>query len=461
MKATRILKEMTSPVMGCTEPAAIALSVSLATAAARGALPDWIQGESPTTDPKRTPTVPVIEMVAVRMVRSLYKNALAVGIPGASEGGIHLSAALGAFLDPGAGLNLLKACDEEVLTSARELTRLGETVTLEVRDDDRDVLFIEARVIAVVEGERHVGEAVIRGRHDGVELIRRDGRVLLRKEISATGPERVGDDLYTLSQLSVAELIELAESLDENGQAHVLRGIEINRRASEIGIRDRLGLGIGAALSDLVARGELSDDMILRAKRMAAGAADARMSGAEVEVMSSAGSGNQGIMAVLPIAAMAEAKGIDEARLIRAAALSHLVTAATTVHTGLLSALCGCVVKAGLGAAAGLAYLIEAPVDAAITNMAGNITGEICDGAKVGCAVKICTAAGAAMESALMAKEGIRIPPSNGILAEPPRRVFENIGEIARSMQAVDRTIVQIMERKEMQRSMSGGTKPG
>lgn len=457
MNTTRILKEMTTPVMGCTEPAAIALAASLATAAARGELPGWVSGAEPPGTPRPAAAVPTIEMVAVRTVRSLYKNALAVGIPGASEGGIHLAAALGTLLDARAGLNLLKACDEAILERARALTHQGETITLEVRDDDRDVLYVEARVIAVVDGERHVGEAVIRGCHDGVELVRRDGRALLRKEARTAGASTTGGDseLWALSQASMADLIELAENVDEEGRLHVLRGVAINRCAAEIGIRDRLGLGIGAALTELVRRGELADDLLVRAKRLAAGAADARMSGAEVEVMSSSGSGNQGIMAVLPIASVCESKGLDEDRLARAVTLSHLVTAATTVHTGLLSALCGCVIKAGLGASAGLAYLLGAPVDFAVTNMAGNITGEICDGAKVGCAVKICTAAGAAVESALLAREGIRIPPSNGILADAPRHVFENIGEIARSMHAVDRTIVQIMERKELLRSQA------
>lgn len=467
MNVTKVLREMTSPVTGCTEPAAIALGASLAMAAARQEIPEWVEsGGDAAAAPRRVPSPGVIEMVAIRTVRSLYKNALAVGIPGAREGGIHLAAALGPLLDPSSGLNLLGEVDERTLERARALVRDGETVTLEVREDDRDVLFVEARVIAVIDGQRHVGEAVLRGRHDHVELIRRDGRVLFRRPAQATGAQRVGDELYDLSQRSLAELIELSESIDAEGQGHILRGIEMNRRASELGLRERMGLGVGAALSDLVAQGVLSDDVIIRAKRVTAGAADARMSGAEVEVMSSSGSGNQGIMAVLPIASVAASQGIGDERLIRAVALSHLVTAATTIHTGVLSALCGCVVKAGMGAAAGLAYLLNAPVDASIINMAGNITGEICDGAKVGCAVKICTATGAAVESALLAGEGIRIPASNGILADAPRHIFENIGELARSMRAVDRTIVQIMERKEIARRQvqpepdSGGPEP-
>jgi L-cysteine desulfidase len=449
MKATEILKEMTSPVMGCTEPAAIALAASLACRALGGEVPDWVTQQGPTATPRKVDKLPQVEMIALRSVRSLYKNALAVGIPGTAVGGIHLAAALGAFLDPAAGLNLLKANDDEVLAKARALLQEKDLVTLEVRDGDHDVLFVEARVIGVIDGERHVGEVVLRGRHDGIELVRRDGRILWRNDQLASRAEQVEHRLEELGQMHLPKLVALAESLDQEGIDHILEGVRLNRAAGQAGIDQSLGLKVGATLSQLVNQGQLANDMIMEAKRLAAGAADARMSGAEVEIMSSSGSGNQGIMAVVPIAAVATAQGIDDVRMARAVALSHLVTAATTMHTGLLSALCGCVVKAGLGASAGLAYLLGAPIDAAITNMAGNITGEICDGAKVGCAVKICTAAGAAVESALLALHGVRIPASNGILAEHPHEVFQNIGAVAQSMRAVDRTIVHIMEGKE------------
>ena len=51
---------------------------------------------------------------------------------------------------------------------------------------------------------------------------------------------------------------------------------------------------------------------------------------------------------------IARTLGLDE-DLTEAVALAHLVTGLMTRHTGLLSALCGCVVKAGLGATAGCA----------------------------------------------------------------------------------------------------------
>ena len=74
------------------------------------------------------------------------------------------------------------------------------------------------------------------------------------------------------------------------------------------------------------------------------------------EVMSSAGSDNQGMIATIPVYAYCQANGIDQVRQLRAIALSHLVTLYVTVHVGYLSSLCGVAIKAGIGAACGLTY---------------------------------------------------------------------------------------------------------
>jgi len=192
--------------------------------------------------------------------------------------------------------------------------------------------------------------------------------------------------------------------------------------------------------------------MLSRIKIATAGAADARMSGYEVEVMASSGSGNQGIMAILPVAMAAEVVGAGSGKLAEALALSHLVTAHMTIDIGLLSALCGCVVKAGIGATAGIACLLsddEQVIEAAIGNMAANIVGEICDGAKVGCALKLATASGAATDCAFLAHRGIRVPSSNGIVGSSSVETLNNISQVSCAMKEVDRAIIEIIERKQ------------
>ena len=127
------------------------------------------------------------------------------------------------------------------------------------------------------------------------------------------------------------------------------------------------------------------------------------------------------------------------------------MTAIMTVNAGLLGGMCGCVVKAGIGAAAATALILandHRVVEGAINNMAGNIVGEICDGAKPGCALKLATAAGTAVESALLAEGGMCVPATNGIIGNHAFATLGHIAELARNMRDVDRRIVEIMRAK-------------
>ncbi|MDO7203922.1 L-serine ammonia-lyase, iron-sulfur-dependent, subunit alpha [Paraclostridium bifermentans] len=81
-----------------------------------------------------------------------------------------------------------------------------------------------------------------------------------------------------------------------------------------------------------------------------AAASDARMAGVKLPVMSSNGSGNHGITAILPIVAYNDKFPQSEDKLARSLAISHLLTAYVKNYTGRLSAVCGCGVAASIGA---------------------------------------------------------------------------------------------------------------
>jgi L-cysteine desulfidase len=75
-------------------------------------------------------------------------------------------------------------------------------------------------------------------------------------------------------------------------------------------------------------------------------------------------------------------------------------------------------VVASTGSACGIVYLQGGglkEVCAAIQNMAGNITGMVCDGAKVGCAMKVASGVSCAIQSAVLALRGTCIGPTDGI----------------------------------------------
>jgi L-cysteine desulfidase len=176
------------------------------------------------------------------------------------------------------------------------------------------------------------------------------------------------------------------------------------------------------------------------------------MWGEDFTVMSLAGSGNKGIVCSVPLAQWGEETGSDPLAVDQALALACLITSSTTHHLGTLSAVCGCSNAAGIGLAAGLVLLQgggDVEVSMAVNNMVGNVTGMICDGAKIGCALKTMTSVDAAFRSASLALGGIGIPHSDGIIGVDGKESLVNLGRIAtKGMAATDKEILNIMQKK-------------
>ncbi|HWP50501.1 MAG TPA: L-serine ammonia-lyase, iron-sulfur-dependent, subunit alpha [Clostridia bacterium] len=168
--------------------------------------------------------------------------------------------------------------------------------------------------------------------------------------------------------------------------------------------------------------------------------------------MSSAGSGNHGLVAILPIAIIADSLGCKKEKILRAVALSHLVTIYVKSYLDSLSPVCGCGVAAGVSCAAGLVYLRDGgpqQICAAINNMVAGISGMICDGAKLGCSYKLSIAADAAVDAAGMALQGISIPANNGILGTTAEDTIQNLAKVSNiGMNNTDNIILDVMLHK-------------
>ena len=78
--------------------------------------------------------------------------------------------------------------------------------------------------------------------------------------------------------------------------------------------------------------------------------------------------------------------------------------------------------------------------------MIGNITGMVCDGAKVGCALKVASGVSSSIQSATLALDGICISSHDGIIEDDIEKTIKNLGEIGSvGMQKTDRMIIDIM----------------
>jgi len=422
-----LLQAEVLPTMGCTEPGAVALAVAYAS--------ETLSGK--------------FVRIAVVVNSNIYKNGVAVGIPGTGETGLEIAAALGAIKKhPEKQLSVLSEVTSSELIQAKALLTSG-IITISV-DDTKNSLWVDVRIEAGSEWSR----VIIKDRHTNVVSIEKNGlSILNRQQTSIT--QGINHRLVLQDErVTIAGLIAAVEKLSYADLTFLLDGVTMNLAAAKIGIEKRLGMGIGAEFNEMVQNGMLSDDIINYAKILTAAAADARMSGENVKIMSSAGSGNHGITAILPVYAVAKKIGAAEERLVRAVAISHLITIYIKLYTGNLSALCGCAVAAATGATAGITWLMCSDalvIESAMKNVIANLTGMICDGGKVGCALKLSTAAAVAVESSLLAQQHIVVPNSNGIIADSVEKTVQNLGKVSNpGMLETDKAIMRIMLEKQV-----------
>ena len=421
MDLRSFFEQEVKPALGCTEPGAVALAAATASRALE----------------ERAGSI------RLRLSANVFKNGISVGIPG-TRGlrGNLMAAALGALCgNPDKGLLVLEEIADSDVEQARTMVDDG-SVTQEVVPDVPSV-FVEA----LLAGAGHTASAVIYGRHDRVVEVRRDGEVTRRLLEADTNLKGRPGYLEVLLEQDMGGLWSLSGTIEEDTEKFLLDGVRMNREVAGQGTATSWGLGVGHSLASG------GDSLLYRVKTVAAAAADVRMDGGPWPVMSSAGSGNHGITAILPVAEVAEAWGNSPRELAEALALSHLVTGFIKGHTGRLTPTCGCVIAAGAGAAAGIVRLGGGtPVQAerAVASLVSSLLGVLCDGAKGSCALKVSAGAGEAYLSAVMALEGNGVSDRQGVIVPALREAAKAVAEISRhGMAAVDAAVLRLLEEQE------------
>ncbi len=424
------------PALGCTEPIAVALAVAKAAEIISENCP-CCQGWRMTTDFK----------IDVEVSANILKNAMGVGIPGTGMVGIPVAAALGAVCgDASLGLEVLSSLTDAAVARAKQLVCAG-CVKVSVADTDH-LLYVKATLSfagglsASAEVDPHAC-AIIEDSHDNFVETSFADKILMSSESGAVSQEGGSRDLG----LTVKEIYEFAATMPYEDIAFILEDRTLNLALAKEGLAGDWGLRVGKAIRDNQ-KEVFGDDFLSYAMGLTAAASDARMAGCTLPAMSNSGSGNQGITVSMPVIAYALKYGVDDERLARALMLSNLVAIHIKTYLGRLSALCGCVV-ASTGSACGIVYLQGGGVDAvsaAIKNMAGNITGMVCDGAKVGCAMKVASGVSCAVQSAVLALRGTCIPSTDGIIDDDVEKTIRNLGTIGSvGMKSTDRLILDIM----------------
>ena len=252
-----------------------------------------------------------------------------------------------------------------------------------------------------------------------------------------------------MDNITIQEIVTNIENMDLEDIKFLLDGIEMNMDMAKYGLENKIGIGVGRGIKESIEEGLLGDGIMTKAMLLTAAASDARMGGAKLPVMSSNGSGNHGLTAILPIVAYAQKYPQSDEKMAKALAISHLITAYVKNFTGRLSAVCGCGVAASTGASAGISWLMDGNINhiyGAIENMIADLSGMICDGAKAGCALKLSSAASAAVQSAVIAKQGYSVPALNGIVGTRVEESIQNLGRVSdKGMQITDEIILNVM----------------
>lgn len=422
-----LLRREVVPALGCTEP----IAVTLAVANAREAL-----------------GAPVAQVSAM-MSANIYKNGMGVGIPGTGKTGLPLAAALGVVTgDPRRGLELLENVTPEDVERAQELIASGGVEVGIAHDVEK--LYVQATVHS---DSGATAQCTIRHEHSHVSEITKNGVVVYSDTPKSDGDEKTAPTAETVSarDITVKGIYDFATTAPLEEIDFILETARMNSAIAREGLSREYGLQVGKKMREQVEKGLLADDLLVRAMTVTAAASDARMAGCTIPVMSNSGSGNQGITATLPVVVTAERVNASEEQLARALTIAHLVAIHIKGYLGRLSALCGCVV-ASSGAGCGVAYLLGGgykEICATIKNMVGNVTGMVCDGAKVGCALKVSSGVCSAMQSAFLAKEDICISSNDGIIDDDIERTIQNLGRVGcDGMVQTDDLLLDIMTAK-------------
>ncbi len=416
----KILSEEVVPAEGCTEPIALAYV---------GAKAREILNEE-------------IQKVTIKVSGNMIKNVKSVVVPNSGGMvGIEVSVVMGIIAgDSKKDLMVISDITEEQMKEVRKFLKEKE---VKVIHEDTDIK-LYAQI--TLESKEKSSSVEIKHMHTNITHIEKNHKVVLDRpcnDVDFNSPSKDREILSIKAIYELAKTIKLSKI-----EKLFTKVISLNSKIAREGLMGNYGVNIGKIIADNIEKGFYGDDARNRAASFASAGSDARMSGCALPVMTTSGSGNQGMTSSLALIEYARIQKVSQEKLIRALFFSHLATVHIKTNVGRLSAYCG-VICSSAAVAGALAFLNEESYEVvahSIINTLGDVSGIICDGAKSSCAMKVSTTIYAAFDSYLLASAGKYLHGGDGIIADDIESTLKNIGKLSQDgMNTTDKVIIGIM----------------
>lgn len=411
-----LIKSDATAALGCTEPIAVAYCAAEC----------------------RRFFSEVPKKVSVITSKNIYKNGKHVYVPGSGRKGLDVACIMGLlhgnYKEKLLVLNSLT--ENEIRDSLKFLDENHICVSYE---DFRPSIYVRVEVLA----EKEV-VAEIENSHTGLKKITVDGKVVFENETESCHCK--------LPEISLEEVLDMVDEVDVEKLDFIDQSIVLNMKAAYEGLSGDYGLGCGKSLNKIYNIDNNNCESSVKTRVLTAAAADMRMGGGNCPIITSGGSGNQGINVLIPVVVAAEENNIDDYKMKKAIFLSHAVNKYVKLFSGKLSGMCGCAIAAGVGSAAGITWMLGGSRNQILTsmkNMISDLAGMICDGAKDSCALKLSTCASESVIHSKMALNGIKVEDGVGVLGKDIEETIKNIGLLStKAFPKVDDVVLEILAKE-------------
>lgn len=367
------------------------------------------------------------QRIEVRVSPGILKNALSAGLPCGDRKGPEVSAALGAVIgDDGKGLQILDNVSSEHLESAYSMVDRNMVCV----SWDEEVTGVYACVTCYANG--HEAKVIIEGSHTNVTFMSFDG-----EEVFKSGSDSNASPLRRLREVSFEDLYSACMKTDIEDIRFLLEGaksdLELSFQAQTAEKQKHSLMGPAEKIRsspDKLASSMSSGCVFSSVYHKVLLAISARMGGTPWPVLTSGGSGNQGIMLAIPVVSVCEVLGLDSEEATRALYLGHAVNLYIKSYMGSISCVCGAV-SAGAGVAAAVSWCLSRDmrqVEQSIIMVLSALYGMLCDGAKASCALKGSIGAIQGLNAAFMVYKGVTIPEGEGIVGSSIEETLDNVG---------------------------------